>query len=209
MAITTTPIPGKKNGMAEPQAARRRPVRLRPWVRALHRDLGYLAVGLTFVYAASGLAVNHIADWDPNFVNYERQHQLDEPIPDDDEAAASLILRHTSIEATPIDVYRPGDGTLEISLDDRTLHVQLETGVVFEEGQRQRPFLRTANWLHLNRGKRAWTWFADGYAIVLLFLATSGLFMLPGKKGIVGRGGVLVIAGIAIPLAYLTWFGSP
>ncbi len=39
-----------------------KPVRWRPTLRALHRDIGYLAVGLTFVYAASGLAVNHIED---------------------------------------------------------------------------------------------------------------------------------------------------
>jgi uncharacterized protein len=195
--------------MAEAPPARKRSLRLRPWVRALHRDFGYLVVGLTFVYAISGLAVNHIADWDPNFVSYARQHQLDRPVPDDDEAAAALVLRHAGIEETPLDVYRPGDGTLEIALEEQTLHVVLETGVIFEEGQRQRPFLRTANWLHLNRGKKAWTWFADAYAIVLLFLATSGLFMLPGKKGLLGRGAVLVSAGIAIPLAYLAWFGSP
>ena len=55
----------------------RRPRRLRwrPWLRALHRDIGYLAVGLTVVYALSGLAVNHIGDWDPNFDNYEHTHQ--------------------------------------------------------------------------------------------------------------------------------------
>lgn len=195
--------------MADAPAVRKRPLRLRPWVRALHRDFGYLAVGLTFIYALSGLAVNHVADWDPNFVNYERQLQLEVPVPDDDDAAAALVLREAGIDETPIDVYRPGDGTLEISLDDRTFHVQIATGLVFEAGQRQRPFLRTANWLHLNRGKKAWTWFADAYAFVLLFLATSGLFMLPGKKGLRGRGAVLVGSGIAIPLAYLAWFGSP
>ena len=30
-----------------------KPVRWRPALRSLHRDVGYLAVGLTFVYAAS------------------------------------------------------------------------------------------------------------------------------------------------------------
>ena len=60
----------------------RRPTRWRPALRALHRDIGYLAVGLTFVYALSGLAVNHIADWDPNFDNYEARHQVATPLPD-------------------------------------------------------------------------------------------------------------------------------
>ena len=33
----------------------------------LHRDIGYVAVGLTLAYAISGLAVNHKADWNPNY----------------------------------------------------------------------------------------------------------------------------------------------
>ena len=33
-----------------------RKVAWRPWLRALHRDAGYTAVGLTIIYAASGLA---------------------------------------------------------------------------------------------------------------------------------------------------------
>lgn len=70
-------------------------------------------------------------------------------------------------------------------------------------------FIRAANWLHLNRGKKAWIWFADGYAIVLLFLATSGIFMISGKKGLFGRGAVLVGLGVAIPILFLAYVGSP
>ena len=41
--------------------------RWRAWLRAVHRDIGYLAVGFTVIYALSGIAMNHIDDWDPNF----------------------------------------------------------------------------------------------------------------------------------------------
>src|SRR5262245_65253752 len=41
--------------------------RWRAWLRAIHRDIGYLAVGFTVIYALSGIAMNHIDDWDPNF----------------------------------------------------------------------------------------------------------------------------------------------
>jgi hypothetical protein len=81
--------------------------------------------------------------------------------------------------------------------------VAVATGRVVDEEQRPRLFVRAANWLHLNRGKKAWTYFADSYAVGLLFLATSGLFMIAGKKGLVGRGAFFVAAGIAIPLVYL------
>ena len=33
--------------------------------RWLHRELGFFAVGLTLVYAISGIAVNHVHHWDP------------------------------------------------------------------------------------------------------------------------------------------------
>jgi hypothetical protein len=183
--------------------------RWRPWLRAFHRDAGYLAVGLTIVYALSGLAVNHIADWDPNFTNYERTFQVEAPLPDDDHEAAAVVIAQAAIEDEPVDIYRPAEGELEITFEDRTLFVATETGKVYEEGQEERFFLRAANWLHLNRGKKAWTWFADGYAGLLLFLAVSGMFMLPGRKGLVGRGAAFVLLGIAIPFGYLTWFGSP
>lgn len=192
------------------EASKRAKLKWRPWLRALHRDLGYVAVGLTMIYALSGLAVNHLADWDPNFENYEREYAVATPLPtDDDEEAARIVQEQSGVKGEPVDVYRVTDDLLEVTFDDRTLHVTLGSGRVFEEGQEPRFFLRAANWLHLNRGKKAWTWFADGYALALVLLATSGMFMIPGRKGLVGRGAVLVGLGIAVPLVYLTYVGSP
>ena len=187
----------------------RRPVRWRPWLRALHRDIGYFAVGLTFVYALSGLAVNHIADWDPNFVNFEATYQVAVPLPDDDRAAADKVLAELRITEPPTEVYRSDVRELSVLFEGRTLHVNLDTGAVLEDGQRPRLLLRVANWLHLNRGKAAWTYIADGYAVFLLFLAASGLFMIPGRKGLLGRGAIFVILGIAVPVAYVTLSGGP
>jgi hypothetical protein len=174
----------------------------RALLRAVHRDVGYTSVGLTFVYAVSGLAVNHVAAWDPNFSGSTETHELGGAIPDDDEAARSQVLARLGIGETPREVYREGD-SLEILFEHRTLHVTTATGHVVDEQQKPRFFVRAANWLHLNRGKKAWTYFADSYAVGLLFLASSGLFMLAGKKGLFGRGVFFVTAGIAIPLAYL------
>jgi uncharacterized protein len=175
----------------------------RTWLRAIHRDVGYSAVGLTFVYAASGIAVNHVADWDPNFTHTTRTHELNSPLVDDDQAASRQVLATLGIRDVPKEVYREGD-ELEILLEHRTLHVVAVTGHVVEEVQRPRLFLRAANWLHLNRGKKAWSYFADAYAAALLFLATSGMFMLPGRKGLLGRGAVFMLLGASIPILYVT-----
>ena len=40
---------------------------LRKLSHALHRDIGYLCIGLTLIYALSGIAVNHIRDWNPSY----------------------------------------------------------------------------------------------------------------------------------------------
>jgi len=200
-------MPEGDGATAKTQA--RRPFRWRPALRALHRDIGYLAVGLTFVYAVSGIAVNHIADWDPSFANFAREIPLEEPLPKDDVAAAARAQALADISGAPSDVYRSDDGILEITFDDRTLHVDEKGRRILEEGREPRVFLRAANWLHLNRGKEAWTYFADGYAMMLLLLACSGMFMLPGRKGLFGRGAFFVGIGIAAPLIYLAQAGGP
>ncbi len=185
-----------------------KPIRWRPALRSLHRDIGYLAVGLTFVYAASGLAVNHIEDWDPNFEQFERTHALAEPLPEDEQAAASQVLDQLGIDEPIRDVFLY-EQELDIQLDNRSLFVDGNAMTILDRGQEARPLLRLANWLHLNRGKRAWTIVADAYAVFLLFLATSGVFMLPGKKGLVGRGWIFVLIGAAVPIGYVVLSGGP
>ena len=198
-APTNAPAPAK----------RRKKLNLRPWLRALHRDIGYFAVGLTIVYATSGLAVNHLKDWDPNFKQVNLTHQLALPLPSDDDAAAKSALKSLHVLEAPREVYRASETQLDLVFDKRTFHVDTTSGVVHEEGQAARPLLRIANWLHLNRGKKAWTYIADFYAIFLLFLAISGLFMIPGKKGLLGRGAIVALLGAAVPIGYVVLSGGP
>ena len=181
----------------------------RPALRSLHRDAGYLAVGLTVVYALSGLAVNHVADWDSNFQSYRAVRQVRAPLPTDDAGAAQEVLAQLHLKGPVQEAYRAAPDQLEVRLPHATLHVNPQTGRVLEQGQNPRPFFRLANWLHLNRGKKAWTAVADLYALGLLFLALSGIFMLPGKNGIRGRGAVLVLIGAAVPVLYVVLSGGP
>jgi hypothetical protein len=198
------------DGMSSPaRAPVKRPFQLRPWLRALHRDAGYLGVGLTLVYALSGLAVNHVADWDPSFEQVSKTHRVAGPLPQDAEASAKQVLNQLGIREAPREVYAAGDDAIDIVFDRRTLHVTPSTGNVLEEGQSPRFLLRVANWLHLNRGKKAWTYVADTYAVILLYLAISGLFMIPGRKGLLGRGALIAALGAAVPVGYVVLSGGP
>src|SRR5690348_18015606 len=109
-AITTTATLGARSamadGMSEPAVVRaKRRFQLRPWLRAIHRDAGYFGVGLTLVYALSGLAVNHIADWDPSFRQIERAHQLPAPLPSEADAAGKRVLSQLKIAEPPSEIY--------------------------------------------------------------------------------------------------------
>jgi hypothetical protein len=203
--VSPSPTPAA----APAKLAKKKKIFWRPWLRAIHRDIGYVAVGLTFIYALSGLAVNHLTDWsdgDASFKTYSHTHELG-PLSGDDQAIADDLRKKLSIKATPREVYRAAPDQLEILFDKRTLHVNPQTGNVVDEGQEPRFLLRVANWLHLNRGKKAWTYIADAYAGGLMFLALSGIFMIAGKKGFIGRGAILVMLGIAIPVLYVHFAG--
>ncbi len=217
------PISRKKRSAKPKSLSFRIKKRWRAWLRAIHRDIGYLAVGLTVVYALSGIAINHLGDWDPNFALETETHQIPLPIPNDEEKATQHVLSSLGIDAEPRDFFfessdeagdETGDqanGQLEIFFDEqeRTFVVDLQTGVTRETYKSKRFMLRAANWLHYNRGKAAWTYIADGFAGFLLFLALSGLFMIRGRKGLIGRGLVLVILGAAVPILYVHFAGGP
>jgi hypothetical protein len=183
--------------------------RWRLWLRAIHRDVGYFSVGLTFIYAVSGLAVNHISDWEPNFRQISRQHQLPLPLPSEDPSIAQRAVDSLALQEPIREVFRADPDTLEVVFDQRTLRIDTRTGAMQEDAQEPRFFLRAANWLHLNRGKKAWTIIADGYAAFLLLLSISGLWMFPGRKGLLGRAGLIAVAGALVPALYVTLSGGP
>ena len=148
--------------------------------------------------------MNHVADFtdgDPSFKSYSVTHQLDGI------TSAADVLARLGVKEEPTEIYEASPTEIEIVFDKRTLHVDTATGRVVEEGQQPRFLLRVANWLHLNRGKKAWTYVADAYAAGLLFLAMSGMFMIAGRKGLLGRGAVLVLLGVAVPVVYVTLAG--
>jgi hypothetical protein len=39
----------------------------RRWFRVLHRDIGYFFIGSSLIYGISGVALNHLKDWNPNY----------------------------------------------------------------------------------------------------------------------------------------------
>jgi len=183
-------------------------IRWRKWNNILHRDIGYLVVALTVAYCISGIAVNHINDWNPNyritkeFISIPPIHaeSRDEIVA---QARASLRL-----EKEPRNAFRPDPSTLQLFFEDKTVSIDLPTGNVLIERATPRRVLFEMNQLHLNRPKKLWTYIADLYALALLVVSVTGLFVLKGKNGITGRGAWLTAIGFVIPIVYWIYYIS-
>lgn len=178
-------------------------MRLRRVIVAVHRDAGYFFAGLTVLYAISGVAVNHMADWNPSYRLEKTRHEVG-VVPGGTAAEQGReVARRLGIAEEPVSAVRVGPEMLKVFFEDRTLSVSLPGGEVEDEHRTRRFLFYEVNFLHLNKGKGWWTWFADVYAVGLALLAVTGLFIIPGRKGLSGRGKWLVGAGLLAPLLYL------
>ena len=173
----------------------------RHFCRILHRDIGYLLVGLTLVYAISGIALNHRRDWNPSYsVEIINKTALPDPAPDRawtrDEAVE--FLKNAGVSATYKKHYTPQRGHIRIFLESGGVTYERATETLSGETLRRRPLLHTFNKLHYNPGSW-WTWFADGFCVALIIVAITGIVIVRGKHGITRRGGLLILIGIVVP----------
>ncbi|MBE9481586.1 MAG: PepSY-associated TM helix domain-containing protein [Bacteroidetes bacterium] len=176
----------------------------RKWNRIIHRDFGYFFFGMTIIYALSGIAINHIRDWNPNYVI--KTQNISVNVPDEINKSEVLnILKILDEEKNYKKHYFPKEDQLKVFLKNGTLTLNLNSGNGIIEKVKVRPIFKPVNYLHYNPIKW-WTWFSDIFAGALILIAISGLFILKGKKGITKRGAWLTILGILIPVIYLLIF---
>lgn len=173
--------------------------------QVFHRDLGYFFTGMIIIYALSGIALNHIKNWNPNYIINRTSAQL--TIPDNFETnqrtSAIQMLENAGAEADYKNHYFPDKETLKIFAEGGgSVVVDMHTGYATIETIKKRPVFHEINFLHYNPG-RLWLWFSDLFAVALILLAITGLFILKGKNGITRRGAWLTSAGLVIPLILL------
>lgn len=174
-------------------------------LRAIHRDLGYACVGLTLVYAISGVAVNHVHEWNPSYAIAKQAIDvgaLEYATPAEEETAREVLRRLG--RAPEFDtIFQRDPRSLRIIQGPVTIDLDLPTGRGVQEDVSTRPVIYESNVLHLNHPKGAWTWVADAFAVSLAFLAISGMLILKGRQGVLKRGLWFTIVGFAIPAVFL------
>jgi hypothetical protein len=180
----------------------------RKWNRWIHRELGFLFFGMSIIYGISGIALNHgvARHWDPGVISRTESYIYPEPLDRSkvDRDVVARILDIADERKNMKQYYFPNEDHLMIYLNGGHIIVELATGKVSVTKIRTRPFFREVNYLHYNKPKKLWTWFSDLFALALVLMAISGLFIIRGKRGITGTGGILAVIGILIPFVFLT-----
>ncbi|MDZ7742815.1 MAG: PepSY-associated TM helix domain-containing protein [Bacteroidota bacterium] len=176
----------------------------RKWNRAVHRDFGYFFLGMIIIYSISGIAVNHLEDWDPRYIHENKEIRIDPQQEVSREYLKEVLARYGE-EGNYRKHFVPNDRYIKIFIIDGEVLIDRSTGIGTINKKIPRFLFKETTDLHYDPMKW-WTWYSDIFAGALIFLAISGLFILKGKKGVAGRGAWLTILGIVIPIIFVLVF---
>lgn len=179
--------------------------KLRRWSRTIHRELSFFLSGMVLIYAISGFVMNHRDTINPHFSVTRTEMTLDN-LPAKEELSkeqVEAIMQRVGVEESYTKHYFPKPDQLKVFLKGgSSLVVDMDSGAAVYESLRRRHIISAMTKLHYNPGNW-WTWFADLFAIGLIVITISGVIMLKGKRGLWGRGGIELLAGILLPLLLL------
>ncbi len=165
--------------------------------RTLHRDLGYLFIGLTLIYGLSGIAVilRHI---DIDLIHSETKIEK-QFTPNLSKEEFTKCWKEQK-ELPKLTRVRPAEGeSYQVMAKGGRGLYNKTTGEVELTFVKTNKFFKFVNDIHYNVGKR-FTWLALLYSFMLIFFAISGAIIVKGKKGFMKRGIWFTLVGIAIPL---------
>lgn len=182
---------------------------LRKWNTIIHRDFGYFLSGLIIMYSLSGIALNHIDDWNPDFIITKKDVALERSY-QKSEITDELVKEFSRlVDEVDYKIYDfPTDDQLKIYFEKSSLHLNLKEATgKYEKLSRRHVFYET-NLLHRN-SIEGWKWASDVLGVMLIIISLTGLFILRGRQGLSGRGKWLLLTGFVPPLiAFLVHYTS-
>ena len=161
-------------------------------MRILHRDIGFLMIGLTLVFALSGILLVYRST---DFMKSETQiTRTLEPEMTIDDVGRALHLRKLNVGED--DGRRIAFSAGQMASDG---HYDRQTGEVSYTAQQLPSVLEKLNALHKTGSGSPLHWFSVVYGVLLTFLAVSSFWMFKPKTRPFRRG--LVLAGVGFAAA--------
>jgi len=178
-------------------------MKIRKLLRILHRDFGYFIVGMTIVYALSGIYLNHRHDFNPDYKIFITEFQVELPAKSGlTENDIKTALNSVNDEVVYKKHYLNNQGIIKVFIENGEAVIDPVTGKGTMQYLQKRPIIYSMNKLHKASIGTVWKWVSDIMAVILIFVAVSGLFILKGKRGFNHWGWWLVVAGIVVPLVF-------
>ena len=178
----------------------------RKWSRILHRDVSYLFAGMILIYALSGILMNHRSDLNPHYSVEVEEFKVTQDLTDKEKIDKALVLdvlQPLGEADNYTKHYFQKDGRMKVFLKGgSSLVVDTQTGDAVYERLERRFLLSDMVKLHYNPGKW-WTTFSNIFAVSLVLITLTGMVMVKGSKGFWGRGGILFLVGIIVPILFL------
>ncbi|MDD3906888.1 MAG: PepSY-associated TM helix domain-containing protein [Bacteroidales bacterium] len=165
-------------------------------MRALHRDIGYFAVGITLVYALSGFLLSHKSSFPATTTE---KHTIELPTNLSGDGFVDYWNANATIRLNRI---KESKENIELFLDGGTGDYDKISGKIAYEIYSKRPLIAFLTQLHHNQ-KKGWAYIADIYVFMLSFLAISGLALVNGKNGFYKRGLWIMLSGIIVVLLFV------
>nr|WP_320057426.1 hypothetical protein [uncultured Bacteroides sp.] len=160
------------------------------WMRSLHRDLGFFAVGLVIIYSLSGITLIYR---NTDFLKTEKvmQKTLSSQM-SATEVGAALKLKKMGVISENGEMINFENGTYN-----------KVTGVASYTTQEVVSPLKQFINLHKRSSQSPFHWFGIAFGSILLFLVISSFWMFkPGSK-MFKRGIILAVSGVAVALVLL------
>ncbi|MBM3423805.1 MAG: PepSY-associated TM helix domain-containing protein [Chlorobi bacterium] len=169
----------------------------------LHRDLGYFFAALIIAYSISGIALNHVDDWNPDFIITKKEIALDRRYDNNDITPDRIEAFSALAGENGFRLYDfPSERQVKIYYRNATMQIDLASGKGTYEKISRRPLFYEVNVLHRN-SVDWWKWASDLFALMLIAITLTGMFMLRGSNGLKGRGKWLLAAGAVPPVLAL------
>ncbi len=165
------------------------------YIRCLHRDIGFIVIGLTIIYALSGILLTYRST---AFLKNETTVNMDiGKNVEAGELGKALKMRFFKIERQTEDTVYFNGGSYDKNTGMATYTQMSYPGVINKLIELHK--LSSQNTMHI---------MAVVYAVLLLFLAVSPLFMYkPGARNF-RRGIYLTIAGVVIAVIMMFTCGG-
>lgn len=171
--------------------------------RNTHRDIAYFYVGLIISFALSGIFLNHRQSWHPRRYAYEKREFTVAPIFKDsiNNAWIENFAKEQKID-DHLRRFMAENDYLRISFEKNDVMINMRSGKGKIETYRVTPILGQMTQLHQDTSKW-WIYYSDVFAVALLTIALTGMFIEKGRLSFKSRGWKLALIGIIFPLIFL------